>query len=108
MSYPTLDEWLTALEHLGPGRGVERDNYHLKSPTFKLGGWRVGVEHQRQFESVVVQWVGPEGRMPAPPAHWTTCPPSDREKGWLYRVFVRPDRAAALLDELRGTPQDLD
>ena len=107
MSHPTRDEWLTALHALGPSRGVQPDNYLLMSPTFKLGGWRVGVEHQRQFESVVVQWVGPEGKMPAPPEHWIACPKSDQEQGWLYRVVVRPERAAALLDEMQGAPPDL-
>ncbi len=107
MSHPTHEEWLTALTTLGSARGVEPDNYRLKSPTFKLGGWRVGVEHQRQFESVVVRWVGPEGKMPAPPEHWSTCPRSDREKGWLYRVTVRPERASDLLDDLQGKFLDL-
>jgi len=107
MSHPTLDEWLNALHSLGPTRGVELDNYRLKSPTFKVGGWRVGVEHQRQFESVVVRWVGPEGKMPAPPEHWAVCPRSYRNKGWLYRVVVRPERAATFLDELGGAPRDL-
>lgn len=108
MSHPIRDEWLSALKLLGPGRGVAPDNYGLKSPTFTLGNWRLSVEHQRNFESVVVQWIGFDGRMPAPPQRWITCPPSDRQKGWQYRVIIRPEKLVSLLDELRGELQNID
>ena len=108
MPHPTRDEWLSALKHLGPGREVTPDKYGLKSPTFTLGDWRLGVEHQRNFESVVVQWIGREGRMPAPPERWITCPSSDRKKGWQYRVDVRPETLSLLFDELHGEPQGID
>lgn len=108
MLHPTSEEWLSALKRLGPGIGIEPDNYGLKSPTFKLGGWRLGVEHQRNFESVIVQWIGSEGKMPAPPDRWITCPASDRVKGWLYRVIGKPENLSLLLDELCSEPQNID
>ena len=108
MPHPTYTEWLAALTSLGPRFGIEPDDYKLKSPTFRLGGWRVGVEHQRNFESVVVQWTKSDSAAPAPPEHWATCPRSDRQKGWLYRVSVRPENFDRLLQELRAAPPDIE
>ena len=107
MPHPTLDEWLTALRSLGHSYGVEPDNYTLKSPTFRLGSWRAGVEHQRSFESIVVRWTGSDGEMPTPPERWLVCPRSDQEKGWLYRVLVRPYQLSIFLNELRAGPPDM-
>lgn len=98
---PTHGDWLHALRSIGPDFGVDPDNYNLQSPTFRLGGWRVGVEHQRSFKSVVIRWIGLEEAIPAPPDRWKICPPSDREKGWLYRVPARPEQLSQLLSELR-------
>jgi len=106
LPHPTLSEWLFALRSVGPAFGVEPDNYTLKSPTFKLGGWRMGVEHQRNFESVVVRWIGSPYLMPAPSERWVVCPRGDREKGWLFRVRVQPGELSQFLDELRAAPPD--
>ena len=106
MSHPSHTEWLEALNSLAPVQGVASGNYDLRSPTFMFGGWRVGVEHQRKFESVVVRWIGQPGLMPAPPEHWALCPPSDRGKGWLFRVKVRPNGLVGLLGELGAPPPD--
>jgi hypothetical protein len=106
MPHPSRTEWLEALKSSGHDQKMEANNYDLKSPTFKFGGWRVGVEHQRNYESVVLRWIGRPGLMPAPPEHWALCPPSDRKKGWLFRVKVQPTGLTGLLGELGAPPPD--
>lgn len=108
MAHPTHDSWLSALNSSGGVCGIEPDNYELKSPTFRLGNWRVGIEHQRAFESVVIRWLGTDTVMPAPPSRWLVCPPSDQQKGWLYRAAVRPESFDAFLRELQTAPLDID
>ena len=79
-------------------------NAGLQSPSFKMGYWRVAVEHQRQFKSVVVQWRGSSNSQPAVPTNWQTCPPSDQAKGWSYRVSVSPADFQLLLMQLESGP----
>lgn len=106
MHHPSRTEWLEAFQAREHSHGLERDNYDLKSPTFKFGGWRVGAEHKCNFESVVVRWIGEPGQMPAPGRRWADCPPSDRKKGWLFRIKVRPEGLVELLGELQAQPPD--
>jgi hypothetical protein len=97
------DYWLRQLRAIGPDFGVEPDDYNLLSPTFRLGGWRVGVEHQRAFKSVVVQWIGPPEEVPEHPRRWKGCPPSDLDKGWQFRAPSSPEQLHQLLSELRDS-----
>jgi hypothetical protein len=71
----------------------------LKSPTFIFGNWRIGIEHQRKYESVVISWIGPETFKPEVHQTWTACPISDQSKGWNYRKrLLFPDIEGLLVE----------
>ncbi|MYM42195.1 hypothetical protein GTP27_23140 [Pseudoduganella sp. CY13W] len=108
MPHPTLEDWLSTLKRLRSEFAIEPDNYETKSPTFKCGGWRVGIEHQRKFESVVIRWMGDFEKRPAPQRRWIPCPSSDREKKWEYRVYTRPEQLPTLLNELLSDLQTIE
>ena len=97
-------EWLTAITSQMAQYPIAELNAELKSPSFKIGYWRVAVEHQRQFKSVVVQWRGPSASQPEAPTNWQNCPTSDHDKGWSYRVLLNPTDLELLLEQLVTAP----
>lgn len=104
----TKADWINALRGLGSVYAIETDSYHLKSPTFIFRQWRVGIEHQRQFRSIVIQWKGSDGTMPDTPARWKSCPASDQDKGWLFRVYLKPHELHQVLDEMSPGPPSVE
>ena len=87
----TLEDWISILQTYGPAFGVIPYKYELKSPQFLVGGWRVALEHQRQFKFAVIRKAPDARSTPAVPSSWEHCPPSDRQEGWEYRTKLRPD-----------------
>src|SRR5262249_31827691 len=74
-------------------RSETEDRLDLMSPQFTTAGWCICAEHQRDFRSVVLKWIGPTGNEAhLPPAGAVVCPLSDREKGWEFRVDLLPDQ----------------
>lgn len=97
----TKEEWLTELNRLSQQRPeIEEDKFSLHSPTFTYGMWRFGVEHRREYRSVVTQWKGDSQEQPTPPKSWQICPPSDQKKGWYYRIVIDPKAFHTVLDAI--------
>lgn len=99
----TKEQWLDAIRAADEHYDVQEDNFTLLSPTFRCGHWRAGIEHQRKFRSVIVQWTG-SGLLPTPPAGWLHCPPSDVDKGWHYRIYTSPELIEEILATMLGRP----
>lgn len=70
--------------------------HELLSPQFEYHGWRICPEHQRGFRSVVLKWLWPASDTPNLPRPAVACPPSDRRKGWAYRVKLDPEQIEVL------------
>lgn len=89
--------WLAEVERLG----LDPSNH--MSPTFKRGGWKVGIEHQRQFDSVVLRWIANPQDPPRERGPFTEeneCGKSDKKKGWFYRIRLQPSGLNELLQKL--------
>lgn len=98
---PNKADWVAAIDSLPHNRTYDR--FELESPQFIVAGWCICPEHQRGFRSVVLRWED-QNRPPAcpvPPAPATVCLPSDRAKGWAYRVPLAPEQLAGYVAELR-------
>lgn len=87
--------WLFAIKESSP----QNPRYHLKSPQFEKGNWRIAAEHQKNFRSVVIRWIGPQEREPKVPNEWYSCP-NDVRKGWPHRVKITPSELPDLIGKL--------
>lgn len=89
---PNKSQWIEAVESVARDFAIEGATLELMSPQFTLGKWRIGIEHQRNFESIILKWCGEPENVPEPEVKWIICPDSDKEKGWCYRVKLKPDQ----------------
>jgi len=89
------NEWITAIKGIDP----KIAKLDLKSPVFEFGRWRLAAEHQRNFRSVVFQWIGDEKESPILPDEWHTRP-ADAKKGWTHRVKLSPAELPEFLGKL--------
>ena len=104
---PTKNDWLRWISKLKSRYSIEEVRGHLKSPTFRVGHWRVGIEHLRDFKSVVLGWKSPL-KMPKPATRWRTVSPSLQAKGWVYRIDLMPRELHTLLEKLTPSQPTID
>jgi len=98
----TKSNWLKAVKSLATSWQIKNVNESLQSPTFTVGDWKIAIEHQRQYRSVVLRWNGTAEELPSPEGNWQNCPPSDCRKGWSYRVQLLPNELKLLLSQLKS------
>ncbi len=100
--------WIAAIRAIQSAGVPLRDlNLGLKSPQFTYEGWRICLEHQRLFNSIVINWLGARDAAPAPPVGAAVCPPNDRRKKWMYRAKLAPHELAGFLDRLHSQEASL-
>ena len=89
------DLWISVINNLNP------ENIEIKKTLyFKKGYWRIAVEHLKKFRSIVLAWGGPSGTPPVPLEGWIIVPPSEKRKGWDYRVKLSPADLMGFLTQL--------
>lgn len=97
-------DWVSTIRFHSLNYPIVNLRENLESPSFNVGRWRVAIEHQRRFQSVVIQWQGQADVQPQVPMNWKACPPSDLAKGWHYRVGAVPAELPLLLSQLEAAP----
>lgn len=95
------DAWAQRIKALEQRYGLVDLKLDQRSPTFQFARWRIAAEHQRQYRSVVLRWLG-KGRPPVRPSNAAVVPASDAEKGWHFRCRVSPSELETLLRSLSG------
>ena len=98
-------KWLGELDALKGIHDIREVDASLKSPQFTLGKWRIAIEHQRKFRSVVLKWLGATETKPSRHERWSVCSPSDQQKGWDYREYMKAGDLASLLDVIDRSSQ---
>lgn len=97
---PNKSQWLKEVESVAKDFAIDERSFGLKSPQFTFGKWRIGIEHQKNFKSVILKWREEREKAPDPLENWIICPNSDKEKGWCYRVKLEPHQLRTLLTDL--------
>jgi hypothetical protein len=97
----TRESWIDEIERLtAAGFEIDDQRLDLKSPQFRFKkSWRICPEHQKQFKTVVMQWIVRGRRADTPPGA-RPCPPADKRKGWHFRQSLTPARLAGFLGGL--------
>jgi len=95
------NRWVNAIQSLCKEPGVKDLRLELKSPQFTYYQWVVGAEHQKNFKSVVLKRCDATDPAPDLSCEWIKpCPTGDKKKGWDYRVKLKPEELARLLNSL--------
>lgn len=105
---PTKEEWVKEIERLALDSLISDPRLELKSPQFVTSEWRIGVEHKRRYQSIVLRWLGLRTEQPSPLHDWRECPPSDKDRHWIFRVKLAPQGLRGFLQEIGSRPRSLD
>ena len=98
------DSWCKELDRLGISH-AKKAAVFFPAPMGKWC-WYAAVEKTRGYKSIVLRWCS---KMSPPPKLPEVMegdividepPRSDREKGWDYRVSLRPDQLEGFLQQL--------
>ena len=93
--------WITEAQRLSAQFPTLRlDSRALKSPIAYVEPWRIAFEHGKAFKTVALEWRGLGDSPPRVPNGWKRCPPSERRRGWDFRVSLSEEGLSSLLSTL--------